>query len=85
MKTFTEEDLVPVYCAGYESCGDIWMCHALKQDTLTDYEFLKSEGYLSSIYSFRVLKDSAEHKRAIEGEEHLQECISELREEKEND
>ena len=85
MQTFTEEDLVPVYCAGYECCGDIWMCHALKEDTLTDYEYLKSEGYLSRIYCFRVLKDSAEHKRAIEGEEHLQECISELREEKEND
>ena len=70
MKTFTEEDLVTVYCAGYESSGDIWMYHALK-----------SEGYLSRIYSFRVLKDSAEHKRAIEGEEYLQECISELRDE----
>lgn len=81
MKTFTEEDLVTVYCAGYESSGDIWMHHALKEDTLTDYEYLKSEGHLSRIYSFRVLKDSAEHKRAIEGEEYLQECISELRDE----
>lgn len=85
MKTFTEEDLVTVYCAGYESSGDIWMHHALKEDTLTEYEYLKSEGYLTSIHGFRVLKDSEEHKRAIESEEYLQECISELREEKEND
>lgn len=79
MKTFTEEDLVTVYSAGYKSCGDIWMCHALSEDTLTDYEFLKSEGYLSRVYSFRVLKDSVEHKRAIEGETYLQKCITELR------
>ena len=45
-QTFVREDLVPVYFAAYESSGDISMLLAFDEDTLNEYEKLRSCGEL---------------------------------------
>ena len=85
MKTFTEEDLIKVYFAAYESSGDISMLIAFKKETLTEYEYLRSCGEMDSIYMAEVLKSSSLYKEALRSDEYLNECIEEMREEKEND
>lgn len=84
MKTFTEEDLIKVYFAAYESSGDISMLIAFDEKTLYEYEYLRSCGEMGNIYSVEVLKDSKFYAEALERDEYLNECIEEMKDE-END
>ena len=81
MKQFTEEDLVKVYFAAYESSGDISMLIAFDEKTLNDYELLRSCGEMDAIYSVDILPSSDFYKKALEKDEYLKECIAEMNEE----
>lgn len=84
-RTFTTEDLVTVYFAAYDGCGDVWMLKSLDAETLREYEYLRSEGELGDIHSAEILKGSDFHNKVIEDDEYLKEQVQEMREEKEND
>lgn len=84
-RTFTSEDLVTVYFASYDACGDFWMLKSLSEETLRDYEYLRSEGELGDIHSAEILKSSDFYNKVIEDDEYFKEQILEMREEKDND
>ncbi len=77
-QTFLREDLVSVYFAAYESSGDISMLFAFDEDTLTEYEYLRSCGELGDIYHAEILKDSELYRNTIESDEYLKEYINEI-------
>lgn len=84
-RTFTSEDLVTVYFASYDACGNVWMLKSLSEETLRDYEYLRSEGELGDIHYAEILKGSDFYNKVIEDDEYLKEQILEMREEKDND
>ena len=50
----------------------------IDEDTLIEYENLRSCGELGSIYHAEVLKDSELYRYTVESDVYLKECISEM-------